>query len=522
MSFREVGMFDVKEVLRLHLAGVPRKQIAFQVGLDVKTVRRYCRAAERLGLSGPLDDTQFERVLAALQPAVERDHGEAWGLCEQQREFVKGALADGLRLTKVRKLLERRDVRVPYSTLHRYAVEVLDFGRSAPTVAIIDGQPGQEVQIDTGWVLTLDEGGKRRRKKAFIFTPSFSRYRFAYPIERETTVAAIEACEAAWEFYGGIFPVIIPDNTKAIVIQASDTSPRITDAFREYAQARGITVDPARVRHPRDKGRVERSVRVVRDDCFAGENLRTLEEARRRAIVWSTQEHGLRVHSTTQRRPKEHFEGEERSHLLPAPTERWDPPAWSDVKVGRDQYVRVEKALYLLPSVLVGEQLRARADASLVRFYQRGLMVKVLPRQPPGGRAYDPSDIPEPKRAYALRNPGLLVEEARPHGPKIGRYAELLVEGPAPWMRMRRVSALLGLVRRYGAVRVESVCGEALQAEMVDVDRLRRMLERPSPKPGSRPLARVIPIAKYLRPASTYAVARPTVPEGTEEETSHD
>ena len=43
-----------------------------------------------------------------------------------------------------------------------------------------------------------------------------SRHRFVYPAFEETTARAIEACEAAWEFFGGVFRVIIPDNTKAI------------------------------------------------------------------------------------------------------------------------------------------------------------------------------------------------------------------------------------------------------------------------------------------------------------------
>ncbi len=371
MSFREVGMFDVKEVVRLHLAGAPRKQIAAQVGLDVKTVRRYCRAADTLGVTAPLDDAQFERVLTALRPTAEREHGEAWRSCEQQRTFIETSLGSDLRLSKVQRLLQRQGVKVPYSTLHRFAVEVFGFGKATPTIAIVDGEPGQEVQIDTGWVLAVNDG-KRRRIRVFIFTPVFSRYRFVYPIERETTAAAIEACEAAWEFYGGVFAVLIPDNTKAIVAEASDTSPRIVEAFREYTQARGITVDPARVRHPKDKARVERSLRVVRDDCFAGEKLHSVDDARRRALVWSTQEHSLRVHATTQRRPKEHFEAEERPRLLAAPTARWEVPLWCDVAVRPDQHVRVDKALYLMPAALVGKKLRARADSSLVRFYLEG------------------------------------------------------------------------------------------------------------------------------------------------------
>ena len=46
MAFREVTLQEVKEVVRLWRARVPKKRIAAQLGLDIKTVRRYVRALE--------------------------------------------------------------------------------------------------------------------------------------------------------------------------------------------------------------------------------------------------------------------------------------------------------------------------------------------------------------------------------------------------------------------------------------------------------------------------------------------
>jgi transposase len=103
-----------------------------------------------------------------------------------------------------------------------------------------------------------------------------SRYRFVYPIERDHA-EAIAACEAAWAFYGGIFRAMVVDNMKAIVTRADPLEAKINDGFSEYAQARGFFVDATRVRRPKDKPRVERAVRDVRDDCFAGERLLDLD-----------------------------------------------------------------------------------------------------------------------------------------------------------------------------------------------------------------------------------------------------
>ena len=100
----------------------------------------------------------------------------------------------------------------------------------------------------------------------------------------------------------------------------------------------------------------------VREDCFGGETLRTIDEARERAMAWCYDEAGMRRHARTQRLPREHFDAEEHAALLPVPTKAYDVPLWSDPKVARDQHAQVQKALYSLPVHLVGRTLRARAD----------------------------------------------------------------------------------------------------------------------------------------------------------------
>ncbi|MCC6336731.1 MAG: transposase family protein [Myxococcales bacterium] len=153
--------------------------------------------------------------------------------------------------------------------------------------------------------LEPDVLGKRRRFRAWIFTAVYSRHRFVFPCFEETTKSAIDACEAAWAFFGGVFAVLIPDNTKVIVTRADPLRPLINETFLEYAQARGFTVDPTRAGHPKNKARVEHSVQTVREDCFRGEKLRSIEDCVRRAEVWCRDEYGMRRHTRTQRMPRE-------------------------------------------------------------------------------------------------------------------------------------------------------------------------------------------------------------------------
>lgn len=510
MPFREVTMFEVKEVLRLWFAGVAKKQIAMRLGLDPKTVRRYVKSGLVAGITSAaaLTDERLVFLMSALHANPGRSHGESWASCVTHHDFIKAKLKDRVRLSKVRRLLVRQGAQVPYPTLHRYAIAELDFGRTAATLPVADCGPGEELQVDTGWMTLLepDLSGKRRRIRAWIFTAVLSRYRFVYPCLSETTATAIEACEAAWAFYGGVFHTLMPDNTKVIVMLADALEPRINRAFLEYAQSRGFHIDPTRVRHPRDKARVERSVSSTRDDCFAGETLRDLEHARRHAHHWCGSEYGMRRHTRTLRMPREHFEAEERAVLLPAPIAVYDVPLWCEPKVARDQHAQVARGLYSLPTRYVGKVLDARADTMTVRFYHGAEMVKTHPRQCPGGRSTDPNDFPAEKSAYARRDVTFLEQQATRHGTTIGRFAHALLEGPLPWTRMRRVYALIGLAKRYGDARVEAVCVTALAAGMLDVRRLERMLQQAVPPADAAPLGRILPFPRYLRASQQYAL----------------
>ena len=222
---------------------------------------------------------------------------------------------------------------------------------------------------------------------------------------------------------------------------------------------------------------------------------------------WCLNEYGLRRHSRTQRRPLEHFQAEEQGRLLPAPTTPYDIPLWSEPKVGRDQLAAVAKALYSLPHPYVGQWVTARADAQLVRFYARGLLIKTHPRHAPGGQSIDATDYPVERSVYAMRNVDALRRQADAASEVIGRYAAALLDSPLPWTRMRRVYALLGLVRRYGAARVTEVCTIALDADMLDVHRLRRMLEHGVTAPPPPPPARVMPLARLSPPRHAIPTA---------------
>jgi transposase len=485
MAFREVLVTEVKEVLRAWLAGLGKRPAAARAGVNVKTAARYIRAAQEAGLArgggeGQLTDELLGMVVAAVRPARPAGHGTSWEALMLRKDEVAGWVKADLTLVKIGELLERSGTVVPYRTLARFAAAECGYSSSGRkvTVPVDDGEPGKEVQVDFGYLGMIRDGERRRKLHALVFTAVFSRYCYVFLTFSQTTAAVIAGCEAAWSFFGGVFPVIISDNLAPVVTRADRLEPRWNREWLEYAQARGIATDPARVASPQDKGRVESGVHFAQRSFFAGEDFLDIADAQRRADDWSRVRAGMRVHGTTRQQPAVAFAERELPLLLPAPAEPYRIPAWSEAKVQRDFHVRAQNAFYSVPYGLIGQQVTVRADDALVKVYHRGQVVRTHPRQPAGGRASDPADFPPGTDVYARRDVDRLAAMAAARGEAIGTYAARILDTPLPWTKMRAVYTLIGLCRKYGNGPVEQACAAALELDVISVPKIRSIVEK--------------------------------------------
>jgi hypothetical protein len=185
-------------------------------------------------------------------------------------------------------------------------------------------------------------------------------------------------------------------------------------------------------------------------------------------------------------------------------------PIFKTCKVHRDYHIEIGKALYSVPKDYIGQSVDVRADSSLVRVSCRGQLVKVHPRQRPGGRWTDPDDLPPEKTAYAMRDLDRLVAAAHRHGSNVGIYAQRLLDDPMPWARMRMVYRLLGLVRRYGPDPVDAACSRALDVDVVSVTKIASMLDKATETAAAVASAprQVAASARFARDPGEYATRR--------------
>ncbi len=530
MAYRELFVVEIKELLRLWAGGYGYRAVARMAGTDRKTARRYIEVAEALGLvrgaegrSQALDDGFVAQVVGQVRPGARSEPGAMREHCRAHAKLIRGWFEQGCKSPKVARLLARQTgVVVPRRTLQRFAAEDLGLGSAkGSTVRLLEPPPGQILEIDFLKLGSFTERGSGRRLTmwALLCVAANSRHQFVWPCLSQTRDDVIAGLEAAWRFFGGVFPVLVPDNMSAVVRKADPLAPLLAEEFREYAQHRNFVVDPTRPRKPKDKARAERQVRYVRDDYFRGENFGNVAEALVEAERWCKEVAGARVHGTTRDRPLQAFERDELPLLACAPSEPYDRPRWSTVTLRRDHAVVVGHALYSVPFHVSPGELRVHSDRATVKLYRGAVLIKTHLKQPAGGASIDPADAPPGKAELVSRDGAALCKLATTYGPSVGVYADRLLDSPMPWRRMRQVYSLLGLCKRHGAQWVDEACARALELDVVDVLRIQRILERGLVQRGllQRPTPQAAPsnvvALRFARDRAEWSV-RPPKPEG--------
>ena len=89
-----------------------------------------------------------------------------------------------------------------------------------------------------------EETGKKRRVWALVFTAGVSRHTFVWLSFNQNLATVIDGCEAAWQFFGGVFRVLVPDNMATVVTKADALDPVLNVAFVEGQVPRSGVGDP--------------------------------------------------------------------------------------------------------------------------------------------------------------------------------------------------------------------------------------------------------------------------------------
>lgn len=463
-------MVDITEIYVHWYAGRSRSEVAASLGVDRKTIGKYLAPAVAAGITPggpPMTEKDWAELIGGWFPqlADKRLRQITWPEIDKHRDYIKSLLGTVTVSTIHQRLRDEHGLNVSVASLRRWVKATLPgkTRRAEVTVLREEVEPGSEAQIDYGflgqWI--NPRSGKRHRIWAFVMILAASRHMFVRPVLHLDQHAWIEAHVEAFRFFGGTPARLVPDNLKTGVDKPDLYDPKINKSYAELAAHYGTLVDPARVRRPKDKPRVERPMPYIRDSWWRGREFVSIEQMQAAAITWCLEVAGRRqCRPLGGAAPAAVFETTELPALQPLPPTAFALARWSTATVGPDIHVKVGRTLYSVPWKLIGRKVDVRSTATMVQIFDDGRLVKTHAAREQGKRT-DNTDCPPEKIAFHMRTPVWCRKQAAQIGPACSELIAQLLEINALY-RLRAAQGVLALKKKYGPERLEAACGKAI------------------------------------------------------------
>lgn len=467
---------DIGDIIRRWHDGQSVSRISTVLGYDRKTVRKYIRLAQQHGLAldQPLPEMNKVRELlcgvvaenkksATAQDALTPFLSEVVELVNDKKHALKAK-------TAFEVICQRHDLAVSYSTFKRFVKKNRIVVQPEKSTCRIEVDPGLEVQVDYAKVGLLHDplSNRRRTVFAFIGTLAHSRHKYVEFVFKQDQQSFTASHIKMFESFGGVPDRVVIDNLKSGVIKPDLYDPTLNRAFRDMAEHYGCFIDPARVRRPKDKGKVERDVQTVRDQFRKLSALHPgldISQANRLIKKWCTDEYGQKPHGTTRLKPFVVFTDAEQPALKPPPSEPFEIALWKEATVHPDHYIQFNKKAWSVPHAYVGEKVWVKGTAKIVQIFHNEQLIKqhVVTK---GFRHTDFSDFPQNVQAALDQGlPRRLQQKAHEISPAFGKLIRTVLE-PHAFLNLRRAQGLLAAAKLQNPKIIDQAAKTALDRRL--------------------------------------------------------
>ena len=293
-----------------------------------------------------------------------------------------------------------------------------------------------------------------------------SNYTFACASWSQNQSDWLQAHVKAFEFYGGVPEMVIPDNLKSAVRKTHRYEPDINPAYSRLAAHYGVAVIPARPYKPKDKAKAEVAVQIVERWIMARLRHQTFF-----TLASLNQAIAVLLDDLNQRPFKQlpgcrcsQFEQLDQPVLRPLPARPYQYAEIKQAKVHIDYHIEYDKHYYSVPHHLVKQTVEVQASNTTIAIYHQGQRVASHVRSyRKGGHTTCAEHMPRSHRAMHDWSPERFLRWAGDIGSETVEVVKTLLQHKRHREQSyRSILGLLNLTKKYGRERLNRACGRAL------------------------------------------------------------
>lgn len=226
--------------------------------------------------------------------------------------------------------------------------------------------PGEQAQVDWGHFGHMSIGEASRPLMAFVMVLSYSRKIFLHFYLNARTENFLRGHELAFNYFSGVPRVALYDNLKSAVLDRKGDAIRFNPTLLSFAAHYRFEPKPCAVYRGNEKGRVERSIRYIRDNFFAGRQYKSLADLNQQALIWCETQASNRPCPEDKSASVHEVFLDEQPRLIPLPDNPYPCNEVETVSVGKTPYARFDLNDYSVPHTHVRQSLTVHATLDFV------------------------------------------------------------------------------------------------------------------------------------------------------------
>ena len=337
--------------------------------------------------------------------------------------------------------------------------------------------PGEQGQVDWGHFAHLQIGRAKRPLMAFVMVLSFSRQIFLRFYLNQRMDNFLRGHVAAFAAFSGVPRVLLYDNLRSAVLERRGEAIRFHPTLLDLSAHYRFEPRPVAPARGNEKGRVERAIRYIRENFFAGRTWSDLDALNVQAADWCAGSSAQRpCPEDPSLRVAEAF-AQERVHLIALPDNPYPTDEQVEVRVGKTPYVRFDLNDYSVPHTHVRRTLTVSASLNRVRVLDGETVIATHPRTfDKGQQIEDPAHVADLVAAKRAARAHRGLDHLAQAVPATGELLRLAAERGTPLSRA--TAALVQLLDAYGAGELAQAIDEALAHDVPHPNAVRQVLER--------------------------------------------
>jgi transposase/DNA-binding CsgD family transcriptional regulator len=514
MSNRPIMILTLKQIIRLKALGTSNRKVAISLNITRKTVNKYVKRIEQLGLN--------------YQDLLLYDEGSLEGLFQSPRTLPSDNERKSILLTwmqYIEKELKRVGVTrwnlwAEYKNKHtdgfaysQFCAEYQKWQEQRGVVMHFEHKAGDKMYVDfTGKKLEIidRQTGEVTAVEVLVAVLGASQYTYVEATISQKKEDFIGAVENALHFFGGVPRAIVADNLKSAVTRASKYEPRLNETFEDFALHYQTTILPTRARKPRDKSLVEGAVNIVYNRIFS--ELRNtlffnLSELNR--AIWDL----LENYNAITFQGKDHsrldlFKQIEKQTLIPLPRERYEFKKYALVTVLKSSHVCLleDKNYYSVHYKHLGQKVKLIYTLTSVEIYYKTERIAFHQRNFKNYKYTTVREhMPSAHNFVSDWNPEMFLNWAEKIGADTRAVVEKILQSKQhPEQAYKACVGILGFARKVGNERLNNACSRGIYYQSYNYYSIKNILDKGLDKEKADELQYTLPLHDNIRGENYY------------------